>query len=389
MLKRLYVNNYRGLVNFEHRFDELTLLLGPNGSGKSTILDCLDSLKRFLTQKEEVLEVFPWVDFTCWVMLDIPVQIFELEIEGDGGIYFYRLVVEHNPKEKKARMKEEILNFNDNPLFSFQGSEAKLYRDDFSSGPSYRLDWSKSGVGWIEEGRDNARLIWFQDWMKRFLVVQLQPKMMNAEFMNVGQEVRTPQKSLKDFSAWYSFLLQERQGQIIHVVEKMRDIIPGFDSFFVVTDGKMKTLCVKKKGQGSRKWSLEFSQLSDGQRALIALYTIVLAFPEEGGVVCIDEPENYMALPEIQPWFYELERWLQQEGTQAIIISHHPRVVNFLAKDAGYWMEQEYSTGPVRIKKINLDIKEGGMTADELVERGWLFDGDVNCHDEDVIGEHS
>jgi len=41
MLKRLYVHNYRCLVNFELGFDRLNLLIGGNGSGKSTVLDAL------------------------------------------------------------------------------------------------------------------------------------------------------------------------------------------------------------------------------------------------------------------------------------------------------------------------------------------------------------
>ena len=41
MLKRLYANNYRCMVNFEIRFERLNVLLGPNGSGKSTQIELL------------------------------------------------------------------------------------------------------------------------------------------------------------------------------------------------------------------------------------------------------------------------------------------------------------------------------------------------------------
>ncbi len=36
MIKRLYVDNYKCLVNFELPLQDLTLLLGPNGVGKTS-----------------------------------------------------------------------------------------------------------------------------------------------------------------------------------------------------------------------------------------------------------------------------------------------------------------------------------------------------------------
>jgi len=38
MLQRLYVDNYKCLVNFELPLQELSLLLGPNGAGKTSVL---------------------------------------------------------------------------------------------------------------------------------------------------------------------------------------------------------------------------------------------------------------------------------------------------------------------------------------------------------------
>jgi predicted ATPase len=38
MLKRIYVDNFRCLVNFELKLDRVNLLLGRNGTGKTTVL---------------------------------------------------------------------------------------------------------------------------------------------------------------------------------------------------------------------------------------------------------------------------------------------------------------------------------------------------------------
>ncbi len=39
MLTRLYVDNYRCMVNFEFRPKQKQLIIGGNGAGKSTFLD--------------------------------------------------------------------------------------------------------------------------------------------------------------------------------------------------------------------------------------------------------------------------------------------------------------------------------------------------------------
>jgi len=57
-----------------------------------------------------------------------------------------------------------------------------------------------------------------------------------------------------------------------------------------------------KTGDSPSEYRL--SDLSDGQRTLIALYTILVASTAGGEntyTLCLDEPENFLALPEIQP----------------------------------------------------------------------------------------
>ena len=47
MIKRLYIDNFKSLVNFELQLQDLTLLLGPNGVGKTSVLDG-DEAKKLL-----------------------------------------------------------------------------------------------------------------------------------------------------------------------------------------------------------------------------------------------------------------------------------------------------------------------------------------------------
>ena len=90
--------------------------------------------------------------------------------------------------------------------------------------------------------------------------------------------------------------------------------------------------------------------------------------------MCIDEPENYLALPEIQPWLNTL--FDQCSGAdshgQAILISHHPALINYLASSSGYWFERA-NEGIIRLQSIT-DQQDTGLSLAKLIELGWIYD---------------
>ncbi|MHC5831008.1 MAG: AAA family ATPase, partial [Nostoc sp.] len=101
-----------------------------------------------------------------------------------------------------------------------------------------------------------------------------------------------------------------------------------------------------------------FSELSDGQKVLIALYTLLYCTQSEDYTLCIDEPENFLALPEIQPWVIQLYDFCIDGKIQALLISHHPVLINYLlASPIGYWFERQ-SNAPVRVKPISNEETE-------------------------------
>jgi len=57
---------------------------------------------------------------------------------------------------------------------------------------------------------------------------------------------------------------------------------------------------------------------------------------------------------------------------QAILISHHPRLLNFLARDAGVWLSRDDGVGPTRVKPLAGTEDESGLAVSQLIERGWM-----------------
>jgi len=366
MLKRPYADNYRCLVNFEINFDELALLVGPNGGGKSTLFDLLYNIRHLIADNAKVGEVFPPEDLTAWV--NKSEQSFELDVQGEDGLFSYKLIISHNPDIKKQRVEFEHLLLDGKPLFEFKQGEVKLYHDDHKPGPEYSFDWSVSALATIVSRPDNKKLTWFKEWVQMIFVVTLQPKSMTSE---TAEESNWLNRDGTNFASWYRYISQEHQDKIFKLTKQLRETIPGFHAFKLEQAGKHRILKVgfSKGDENNSPLYFDFEQLSDGQRVMIVLYALLLGLQDMGHTVFIDEPENYVALPEIQPWLMELNDACGDGFPQAVIISHHPELIDYLGPESGKWLERD-PLGPTRVKKLPEKFDKG-LNLSGQIARGW------------------
>lgn len=374
MLKRIYIDNFRCLVNFELSVDAINLFLGPNGAGKSTVFDVLRKIQAFVSGDSKADVIFKSVDCTRWQTSGI--QTFELEIEGNGGKYKYELAID-NYKDRegiRARVQHERLWFDDQLLIKFESGEVQLYRDNYSEGPNYSFDWFQSILPLIMPRADNTKLTWFKQRLERFIIVQIIPTMMADS--SDREETRLSAR-MENFVSWYRYLSQD-QGKIVELTNALREILDGFAYFKFAGAGEQNRLLkLYFSGETDKRNYLgyRFGELSEGQRMLIALYTLIYCTQSEDYTLCIDEPENFLALAEIQPWLIKLYDLCSDRKTQALLISHHPELINYLlASPVGYWFDRQSNT-PVRVKRIGSD-NNTGLPISELIARGWLRDSE-------------
>ncbi len=379
MLKRLYVHNYKCLVNFEINFDkDISLFLGANGSGKTSVLNALYEIQKFVISNirlddkklDDKDRVFKTSSLTRWG--DEAVQKFEIEIEGNDGVYKYELEVEHQREKNLARVKTENLFFNNQFLYKFlieieedmQVGKGRLFNDNkpTSDGIFYATDWFSSGLGSVQERYDNKKLIWFKKWLERVFIIHINP---NAMKIDMDRDEPRPELDLSNYAAWLNYWNNENREGVNFVESQLKESIKDFGFFKFSQAGTKKILEAK-----INKDFYRFDELSDGQKALAALYTLVYCIPENS-VICIDEPENFLALPEIQPWFDALYDQCAERNLQALLISHHPKIINLLANDSGYWFSREHNL--TRVQKISPE-DESGLSITELIDRGWIYE---------------
>ncbi|WP_449418568.1 AAA family ATPase [Phormidium nigroviride] len=381
MLKRIYVNNFRCLVNFELTVDSINLFLGSNGSGKTTVFDVLRKLQIFILgeqafqQDYRVSDLFTNKDLTRWQNYDI--QKFELDIQGNGGVYKYTLEIQHQGEYAPPRMRLESLTFDEQPLFNFWIDErdgglpvgqARIYKDDPNRESTFLqlFDWSRSGIGFIHERLENQKLTWFKKRIANFFIVQINPFVMESESR---KEASSPSWDMSNYAAWYSYLSQEFQGKILKLTLALQNIIQGFDSFKNPKSGEFRILSASFTRPSKAAYRL--NELSHGQKVLIALYTLIYCSPDENFTLCIDEPENFLALPEIEPWRRMVMDYCLDNEAQVMLISHHPSLINYLASNSGYWFEREDNEA-VRVRSIT--DNEEGLSVAKLIELGWIYD---------------
>ncbi len=372
MIKRIYVDNYKCFVNFELRFEPLTLLLGRNGAGKTSVLDIMFALRELLSGRVKISDegIFPANTLTAWQTNRF--QTFQLDTDVDGDVFSYRLVVEQNQAERMFRIKEESLKDGErNFLFNCQLGEVQLYRDDLSPGPKYSVDWSESALARIPARHDNTRLTKFLDFMRGVVVCGMYPASFQAEIVEYEEMLN---RDASNFASWYQHQQLENPDSIEKFKRKLEEVIDGFDSARLEKTGSSRrAFRISFLEEGKQKYELSLNEISDGQRALLALYALTELYSGTKNPLYLDEPENYVSLAEIQPWLIELYDRCGESIPQAVICSHHPEVINYLGSIHGVLLNREQS-GATRVNDLS-DVISGdaevGITLSEIIARGW------------------
>lgn len=366
MIEKLYIDNYRTLVNCEIPLKPLSLVLGENGSGKSSVLDVLRALKGVILNGLPVADAFPATTLTRWQKLRE--QGFALDLRGPAGPYHYELRLEHDPERRRARILKEEVSVDGHTLLSFEGGEVHLTNDRSSGGTKFTYDWGRSALSAIVSRPDNQKLVYLKDALGKVLVVKPCPPMVvrtseqeQDELLPFGQ----------NFVSWYRFIQRQEIGKQAELFRILGEVIPGFRSVSIAGEAfAPAVLRVRFRPDGAgQDVELDYDELSDGQRMLMLLYALLVAMPGDGWTLVVDEPDNYLALREIQPWLLALEDRIGAGLEQALIVSHHPECIDLHAERCGVWFSRPDNVGT----RVTLTVPKnvGGLKISELVARGW------------------
>lgn len=378
MIRRFYADNFRCLTNFELELDETNIVLGPNGSGKTSFFDALRGIRDLTVRGVRIEEAFPQRDLSC-LRNGGGVQRFELELRIDQDIYGYTLSVAHDPDRNKICIRQEVLEHDKKPLFVYEKGIVQLYRDDYRKGLHYPFYGSRSAIGFLNLVPDNKKLVRFKTELANSIIASPCPPLFRSESSTeTGAEGAFLDPLMENFVEWYWSIAQENMGAAFRLFKELHDVLPGFDSLSMVKSGENARALKAEfhsRSNDKRPNRYGFGQLSDGQRALTALYSLLHLVEDrqlaEGHrrSLFIDEPDNYLSLREVQPWLAQVVDACGETLEQAVIISHHPITIDYLAGSKARWFSRD-GEGPVRVgneSKFSAD----GLSISEAIAKGW------------------
>lgn len=366
------MHNYKCLQNFELELQETVLLLGANGSGKTAVLDVIYGLRKLLSAEAKITDEVAFHPSTLTRWQTDPKQVFEIDVEVGEESFRYRLEIEHADEGRRSRVTWESLGAGPTMLFKCEMGDVTLYRDDGSKGPTFKTDWTESALARVVAQPINTRLTAFKDAMEATVVCDIRPALLRAEST---QEDRLLARHSENFVDWYRHAVQENPASSVAHVEALRALVDGFNNVHLQQSGlDSRALMLDFAGDavtGGANYKLRFDELSDGQRTMVVLYALLHLRQAGAGVVLfLDEPDNFLALAEIQPWLLELVDLCDKTPSQAVVCSHHPELIDYLGPDRGVLFVRESST-VVSARPLKALVANDGLKLSEQLARGW------------------
>jgi len=165
----------------------------------------------------------------------------------------------------------------------------------------------------VRGSSETTHVALFKRWMSEELwMLKPDPRAMSPRTDGDGD---TLVEDLSNFASWLPSEMAQDLDSTMTATKALREVLGGFHSLQASKSAsKLEATFIT----GSKhQYVVGFDDLSDGQRQLCALYFVQHLVMKPGRLLILDEPDNYVALREIQPWLLEaLDLALSENGPQ-------------------------------------------------------------------------
>lgn len=319
MLKRLKINNFKSLVNFEINFNNLFhAIIGPNNSGKTNLIEAINFISKLMKSIEiyKVIERMGGFDQILYFNAKEKTISFEIEIELNENVYQYEFEFSN-----KSILKEKLIINNQIQLESTGKGKGNAFDNVEKKFKEFSFDFRNLAINQLWDIERYKSIREFSKIIDRFKIYKLVPKMMREPSM--AKKEFDPQINGEKIIQVLHSILSEDHQTYRNIVETMKSTFYEIEDVFSSIDERGMTNVEILENGFRRKFNSQ--QVSDGTLRFLAVLTI-LQLQKEYTLLCFEEPELYL-----HPYLLEkLIDIMKSASTQIIITTHSPEILNLL-----------------------------------------------------------
>lgn len=361
MLQRLYVHNFRCLVNFELSLKEMSsaLLIGRNGVGKSTIASALELLQAIGRGANRIGQLIQPKDFAI-ENSNVPIR-FELEVLLQNKLYKYVLALELPEGFRELRVFEEQLLVAEELIFSRKEAQVSLASRNREA--QFLVDWHLIALPVIQEQSETDPVHIFKTWLARMIILAPIPSLMNGES---NGETLEPKRNGSNFGEWFSGLLSRYPAAYKEVDSYLQAVMPDISDIRNDLIGKDFKSMIVRFEKNSSNLSVDFKDLSDGEKCFFLCAVVLAANKHYGPVFCFwDEPDNYLSISEVGHFVMSLRRSFKGQG-QFLATSHNGEAIRQFSNENTFFVDRKSHLEPTLLRALN-ELAVGENLIDALI----------------------
>jgi len=363
VIRRLYVHNFRCLENFELPISghSSALLIGKNGAGKTTVGLALEILQRIARGTNRVGDLVKPKDLPLG-RSNVPMR-FEIEVELNAKIYAYVVAFEFPDGFKELRVLDEKLAVGGMPVYTRQLAQVNLAKTSGDVEAKFRIDWHLVALPIVQEVSAEDPLSIFKQWLARMLILRPMPSLISGDSK---EETLQPNPQVTDFAAWFSGLLAYAPPAYTRIDEYLKQVMPDLQDIQNPLSGPDSRSLVVRFSNGRQSLKLPLGDLSDGEKCFMICALVLAASNAYGSMLCFwDEPDNFLALPEVGYFVLALRKAFQSGG-QFIATSHNPEAIERFSKENTLLLYRKSHLEPTLVRPLS-EIPVSGDLVNALI----------------------